>query len=245
MSCIAWGATSVLNVVDNRQHHQVRPSVFLFLDESGTSPGDPLTLVGATAYHDVAKAEAAIVAAHGRALGDASLWPNATKRQRFSEVGFHFTEDSESVRSTFLAALDSLEYRAYAAYSANAMQLEMTDLLIAMYGTLLRSVLARYRDYALTVVFEQNTSMDSLYGKIWSVLLRTVADLEFATALRGTKAAPCLAATDYVLGVTRMHLSGGALDFQERRFVALGRSFAYLIDFDDDRHLGGRKHPIV
>jgi hypothetical protein len=234
-----------LNVVANRQHLQARPSVFLFLDESGTSPKDPLTLVGATAYHDVAKAESAIVAAHGRALGDTSLWPDQTKRQRFSEVGFHFTEDSESVRNTFLGALDSIEYRAYAAYSRNAAQLDMTDLLASMYGTLLRSVLARYRDYVLTVVFEQNPTMDSLYGKIWSVLQSNVAGLESATALRGTKSAPCLAATDYMLGVTRVHLSGDALDFQERRFVAMGRSFAYLIDFDDDRHLGGRKHPIV
>lgn len=204
-----------------------------------------MTLVGATAYHDSAKAELAIVDAHARALGDASLWPDPARRQRFSEVGFHFTDDSESVRSTFLSALDSIDYRAYAAYSRNGAKRSTTDLLVAMYGTLLSSVLARYRDYALTVVFEQNPSMDALYGKIWSVLQSEVAGIESATALRGTKAAPCLAATDYVLGVTRVHFSEGTLDFQERRFVALGRNYAYLIDFDDDRHRGGRKQPIV
>lgn len=219
--------------------------MFLFLDESGTAPSDPLTLVGATAYHDVAAAESAIVDAHGRALGDVSLWPDPAKRERFSRVGFHFTEDSESVRSAFLDTLDSIEYRAYAAYAKNGAQRDTTDLLVAMYGTLLSSVLVRYRDYALTVVFEQNTRMDPLYGKIWSVLQGTVAGTDSATVLRGAKSAPCLAATDYVLGVTRVHLSGKALDFQERRFVAMGRNYAYLIDFDDDRHLGGRKHPIL
>lgn len=224
---------------------QDQPSVFLFLDESGTGPSSPLTLVGATAYHDVANAELAIVDAHARTLGNASLWPNPTRRQRFSEVGFHFTDDSESVRNSFLSALDSIDYRAYAAYSANGARRNTTELLVAMYGTLLSSVLARYRDYKLTVVFEQNPTMDPLYGRIWSVLQNTVVGIESATALRGTKAAPCLAATDYVLGVTRAHLAEGARDFQERRFVALGRNYAYLIDFDDDRHLGGRKHPIV
>lgn len=234
-----------LSMVAITENSQARPPVFLFLDESGTDPSDPLTLVGATAYHDVAKAESAIVDAHGRALGDKSLWPNSARRQRFSEVGFHFTEDSESVRNALLSALDSVEYRAYAAYAKNGGQRNSTDLLVAMYGTLLSSVLARYRDYAITVVFEQNQTMDPLYSRIWSVLQSTVAGIGSATALRGTKSAPCLAATDYVLGVTRVHLSGNALDFQERRFVALGRSYAYLIDFDDDRHLGGSKHPIV
>ncbi|TCC18087.1 hypothetical protein E0H58_35275 [Kribbella speibonae] len=99
-----------------------RLPVFLFLDESGTAPTDPLTMVGATAYHDVARAEAAIIDAYGRALGDASLWHRSSKRRRFSEVGFHFTEDSESVRNTFLSALDSIDYRAYAAYSRNDAQ---------------------------------------------------------------------------------------------------------------------------
>ncbi|WP_427889391.1 hypothetical protein ACQHIV_39210 [Kribbella sp. GL6] len=231
-------------VVDNREP-QDRPPVFLFLDESGTAPSDPLTMVGATAFHDIDKAEAAIIEAHGRALGDASLWRSSARRRKFSEVGFHFTEDSESVRSAFLSALDSIDYRAYAAYAKNDEQRSTTDLIVAMYGTLLSSVLARYQEYTLTVVFEQNSTMDSLYGKIWSVLQDTIRGIESATALRGTKSAPCLAATDYVLGVTRAHLLEGASDFQERRFVALGRSYAYLIDFDDDRHLGGRKHPIL
>lgn len=204
-----------------------------------------MTLVGATAYHDVAKAEKAITEAHARTLGDASLWPSPSKRLRFLKTGFHFADDSESVKNTFISTLDQLEFRAYAAYSRNREERDTTDLLVAMYGILLTSVLARYRNCALTVVFEQNSKLDPLYGKIWSVLQRRVSDIESAVALRGDKTAPCLAATDYVLGITRVHLSGNALDYQERRFAALGRNYAYLIDFDDDRHLGGRKHAIV
>lgn len=202
-------------------------------------------MVGATAYHDVTAAETAIKAAHQRTLGDNSQWASAEKRQKFAEVGFHFTEDSESVRTALLSALDTIEFRSYAAYAKHDESIDTAELLTSMYGTLLASVLARYRDYELTVVFEQNPMMDSIYSKIWTALKRSVYGIDNATALRGSKNAPCLAATDYVLGVTRAHLSGRALDFQERRFVALGRSYAYLIDFDDDRHLGGTKHPIV
>lgn len=226
------------------EDQQERQRVYLFLDESGTSSGDALTLVGATAFHDAAAAEVLIKSAYDRALGDASIWPHDAKRRTFAESGFHFTEDSESVRQVLLAALGQLEFRAYVAYAKNDPSQDVTDRLVTMYGTLLSSVLARYREAKLTVVFEENSSMDPLYGKMWEVLTRETA-LSDAEAYRGTKAAPCLAVTDYVLGVTRVHLAGDARDFQENRYVALGRNLAYLIDFDDDRHLGGSRHPIV
>jgi len=222
-----------------------RQPVYIFLDESGTSSNDALTLVGATAFHDARAAETLIKAAHGRALGDASIWPDDTKRRRFAESGFHFTEDSESVRQVLLSTLGQLEFRAYAAYAKNSTSQSVSDRLIAMYGTLLSSVLARYRENKLTVVFEENSMMDRHYGKIWDVLADTVHGVDDAEVFRGTKAAPCLAVTDYALGVTSVHLRGNALDFQEIRYVSLGRNLAYLIDFDDDRHLGGNRHPIV
>jgi hypothetical protein len=218
--------------------------VYLFLDESGTSSSDSLTLVGATAFHDAAAAEALVKAAYERAFSDASIWPDDAKRAAFASVGFHFTEDSESVKQVLLAALGQLDFRAYVAFSKNVPPHGITDRLVSMYGTLLSSILARYRDTKLRVVFEENSSMDPYYGKLWSVLTSSIR-LSDAKAYRGTKAAPCLAVTDYVLGVTRVHLAGGARDFQENRYVALGRNLAYLIDFDDDRHLGGRRHPIV
>lgn len=221
------------------------PEIFLFLDESGTSSQDRVTLVGATAFHDVASAEATIAAVHSRVLGDSALWPEGSKRERFSKKGFHFTEDSESVRGQLLSALATLDFRAYAAYASNDRSRGMTELLTGMYGTLLRSVLLRYRDYRVTVVFEQNPSMDKLYGKLWSVLRRSVRGADDARAYLGTKAAPCLAVTDYVLGVTRAGLSDEAREFEKGRFAGLGRNYAYLIDYDDDRHLGGTRHPIV
>lgn len=223
---------------------QERQQVHLFLDESGTSSSDILTLVGATAFHDAPAAEAIVKAAYGRALGDAAIWPDPSKREKFAESGFHFTEDSESVRQVFLAALGQLEFRAYVAFAKNDPAQPVSDRLVAMYGSLLSSVLARYRETKLTVVFEENSSMDSIYGKMWTVL-SSETNLSDARAYRGTKASPCLAVTDYVLGVTRVHFAGGARDFQENRYLALGRNLAYLINFDDDRHLGGSRHPIV
>lgn len=234
-----------VDVSNTPQRSDERQRVHIFLDESGTSADDAITLVGATAFHDVEAAESLIRAARDRTLGDASIWPDDAKRRKFAQTGFHFTEDSESVRQAFLNALGQLEFRAYAAFAKNDLSRSVSDRLAAMYGTLLSSVLARYREARLTVVFEENSVMDAMYGKIWHVLEKTVSGLHDAQAFRGTKAAPCLAVTDYALGVTRIHLSGKAHDFQENRYVALGRNLAYLIDFDDDRHLGGRRHPIV
>jgi hypothetical protein len=231
--------------VSDTQQQDNRQRVHIFLDEAGTSGNDAITLVGATAFHDVEVAESVIRAAHGRALGDASIWRDEAKRRKFAQTGFHFTEDSESVRHAFLATLGQLEFRAYAAFARNDPSRSVSERLIAMYGALLSSVLARYREARLTVVFEESSMMDSMYGRIWQVLVSSISGLGDAQAFRGTKAAPCLAVTDYALGVTRIHLAGGAHDFQENRYVALGRNLAYLIDFDDDRHLGGRRHPIV
>lgn len=200
--------------------------------------------MGATAFRDAPAAETLIKAAYDRALGDASIWRDPEKRRKFAESGFHFTEDSESVRHVLIDTLNRLDFRAYVAYAKNDASQDITDRLVTMYGTLLLSVLARYRETKLTVVFEENSAMDSLYGKMWNALTDSIW-LRDAQALRGTKAAPCLAVTDYVLGITRIHLAGDARDFQENRYVALGRNLAYLIDFDDDRHLGGRRHPIV
>jgi hypothetical protein len=202
-------------------------------------------MVGVTAVHGIGVAEAAVRRAYEVALGDSSLWPDERRRRRFAEVGFHFTEDSESVRQVFLTALNSIQYRGYAAYAKRENSTAMTEKLTAMYGTLLSSVAARYREFDLSVVFEQNSSMDALYGPIWSTLKRRVHGIGSSRAYRGAKNAPCLAMTDYLLGVTQTHLSGKAQPFQRNRFVSLGRNLAYLIDFDDDRHLGGRKHPIV
>ncbi|MGU3358001.1 hypothetical protein ACLBWJ_12165 [Microbacterium sp. M4A5_1d] len=218
--------------------------VHLFLDESGTSRNDRTTLIGATAFRDVAAAESIIRAAYETALGDSTIWPDEVRRRKFAETGFHFTEDSESVRQVLLDALGGLEFRAYVAYARNDLDQPLTDRLVAMYGTLLQSVLARYRDASLTVVFEENSAMDSLYGRLWRVLLSSVG-LREARAYVGTKLAPCLAVTDYALGITRVHLSGRARDFETNRYLSLGRNLAYLLDFDDDRHLGGSRHPIV
>ncbi|MEJ1230879.1 MAG: hypothetical protein WDM88_10190 [Galbitalea sp.] len=163
------------------------PRVALFLDESGTSSGDSTTLVGAVAFHDVGAAELAIKNAYDRVLGDSSLWSDPTKRQRFAKVGFHFTEDDESVRSILLAELGSLQFRAYAAYAATPEAGSPPDLLVTMYGTLLYSVLARYRDCETTVVFEQNSSMDGLYGRIWAALEDLDVGTENAAAFRAER----------------------------------------------------------
>ena len=116
------------------ENAQERERVYLFLDESGTSYGDALTLVGATAFHDAPAAERVIKAAYDRTLGDASIWRQPEKRRKFAESGFHFTEDSESVRNVFVDTLSHLDFRAYVAYGTNDPSQDVTSRLITMYG---------------------------------------------------------------------------------------------------------------
>jgi len=224
----------------------VTTEVYLFLDESGTSVNDSMTMVGATAFYDVRQAEDRIKITYERVLGDPSFWTGQErKRTVFRENGFHFTEDNDSVRDALLTAMGEIQFRAYAAYAKNDRTLSTAERLIQMYGTLLQSVLTRYRHARISVIFEQNPVMNSHYGQLWTALRSEINGLDSATAYIGTKRAPCLSVTDYVLGVTQAHLASGAMDYHRRRFAALGRKYAYLVDFDDDRHLGGRKHPIL
>lgn len=219
------------------------PGAHIFLDESGTSADEPYTLVCATVFADVEAAESLVASAFQRAVGNVALWPDEARRRQFSATGYHFAEDSETVRATLLEAMAQLDFRAYAVFGVNS-GVETTDRLVHMYGLLLRSLIPRYKDASPTYVFEQNTSMNGLYGQLWDYS-RSETGAPSAPVLIGDKRAPCLAVTDYVLGVTRQHLVENPPDFQERRFAALGPKFAYLVDYDDDRHYGGRKRPIL
>lgn len=219
--------------------------VHIFFDESGTSSSDRFLLAGATAYYEVAAAEERIREARDRALGDSALWSRPSARSAFETTGFHYTEDNESVRQVLLNTLETVEFRAYCAYSKNERGTDNVDRLINMYAVLLRGLALRYREHRLVFVFEENNSMDRLYSKIWA---QVAAELEVeldVTVLRGKKDAPCLAVTDYVLGVTRQHMAEDAREFEQRRFASLGSKYAYLIDFDDDRHYGGSRRPIL
>lgn len=219
-------------------------STHIFFDESGTSAGDQFTLVCATVFADVEAAESLVASAFHRAQGNIALWPNDVRRSQFAATGYHFAEDSETVRATLLDAIAQLDFRAYAVFGMNTGQ-ETTDRLVHMYGLLLRSLIPRYRGVSPAYVFEQNSSMNGLYGQLLDYAHSETSTTPVGAAFIGDKRAPCLAVTDYVLGVTRQHLVANPPDFQERRFAALGSKFAYLVDYDDDRHYGGRKRPIL
>jgi len=115
-----------------------------------------------------------------------------------------------------------------------------------MYGLLMGSLATRYSDCDLTFVFEVNSDMDRLYARIWGDLKDDAGlDDRQVVVLRGDKRAPCLSVVDYVLGITRIHLGANEQSFQGIRFAGLGTKWAYLIDFDNDKHFGDRKRPIL
>lgn len=222
-----------------------REQIHVFFDESGTSPGDEYLLVGAVAFHDVNGAESDVKAAYDRAIGSPHLWSDDEGRAKFSRTGFHHTADSEPVKQVLLDAMTSLDFRAYAAYSGNPAPESNVERMVSMYGLLMGSLSSRYRDCEIVFVFEENSDMDRLYARIWGDLLDEDGDDGRVTILRGNKKAPCLCVVDYVLGITRIHLGSNEKAFQGIRFAGLGTKWAYLIDFDNDKHFGDRKRPIL
>lgn len=88
--------------------------------------------------------------------------------------------------------------------------------------------------------------MDLLFARIWAELESSRGPSGRGVVVyRGEKGAPCLSVVDYVLGVTRIHLGTNEKSFQGIRFAGLGNKWAYLIDFDNDKHFGDRKRPIL
>jgi hypothetical protein len=139
-----------------------------------------------------------------------------------------------------------MDYRGYVAYSSNDTSDGVLERLVNMYSVLLAALYRRYRSTAVTFVFEENEQLDGLYSSIWE---QTIDAYDLGAPqvqlLIGHKDAPCLAVTDYVLGVVQAHVGSSSHPFEHRRFTTLAGKLAYLVDFDDDRHFGSRKRPIL
>ncbi len=226
-----------------------RSTMWLFLDESGTAQGDVELLVGAVAVPDIAEAERQLWELHRSAYGDNSLWVETPdKRQIFRSTGFHFTEDSWAVRDRLLSWLRTARLRSYVAISKNDSSLTFSNVerMCLMYSLLLRATYLRYRSFHLNFVFEENDQMNSFYARIWSAVAKDLQVPEdSATVLIGSKSVPGLAVIDSVLGLLRVGRRPAALPHERERLSWLVSSVAYLIDFDEDRHLGNRRRPII
>lgn len=220
-------------------------TITIFLDESGTDANSSVELVGAIATPSADRMEQGVVAAHADALADAVLWPDPQRRATFQQRGFHYVEDSPGVRERFMTNLRTLGFRAHVAYSRGGSGVSGVDLRINMYYTLMRNIVLRYRAHRVLFVFEEESSMNALYGRIVSTVREDAEQVAGAPLLVdgaiGSKHDPGLAVADYVLAAVSAALADKPNPFEWSRVnLGLPAHIAHLIDYDHGVHRRSR-----
>lgn len=66
--------------------------------------------------------------------------------------------------------LRTLNFRAHVAYSKGKSGVAGVDLRINMLYTLMRNIALRYRTHEIVFVFEEESSMNSLYGRLVAIV---------------------------------------------------------------------------
>lgn len=220
-------------------------AITVFLDESGTDIHSSVELVGAVATPNAARLENGVVAIHADALADGVLWPDPDRRETFRRRGFHYVEDSPGVRERFMSNLRTLGFRAHVAYSRGGSGVSGVDLRLNMYYTIMRNIVLRYRTHNVLFVFEEESSMDSLYGRLVATV-KEDAEQVAGSALSvdgaiGSKQDPGLAITDYVLAAVSAVLADKPNPFEWSRVnLGLPAHIAHLIDYDHGVHRRSR-----
>ncbi|WEG08918.1 hypothetical protein PU630_17015 [Microbacterium horticulturae] len=219
--------------------------ITIFLDESGTDANSKVELVGAVAVPEAAVLEQGVVRCHADVLADPVLWPDEAKRSAFRAKGFHFVDDSAGVRERFMNKMRTLGFRAHVAYSKGDSGVSGADLRINMYYTLLRNLALRYRTEQLLCVFEEESSMNSLYGRIVATVKADAEQaagcpVEISGAI-GSKRDPGLAVTDYVLAAASAVLADKPNPFEWSRVnLGLPAHIAHLVEYDHGVHRRAR-----
>ena len=215
--------------------------IWVFLDESGTHAKAERLLVGAVVAPDREALESAVAEAFGDVAAQAANWRTDEEIEAFLARGFHFTQDSVSIRNEFVRRLSTMNIRVHAAYSASGKGDAWRTRAAAMYYQLARAILARYRHCTVHFVFEHETGMNRLYRGIVELAARSVVgdgdagswgELEWDVSVGG-KDDPALGVVDYVLATLSFRLSVMRQgEFEARYAQAFAGHVAHLLDYD-------------
>lgn len=218
--------------------------------------------VGAVVAPAGEQLEASLEAEAHALLADLPAWesrpPRPDKRDRrelFAREHFHFTNDSLDIRRRALNIMLAHSVRAHVLYSHLewSTDLARADIQAGMYFTLLRNLLRRYAGAQVRLVFENESTMDALYGRI---LQHAIDGLDRQTrrsqrhprawvqARIGHKPNGGLSTVDYCLGVANLGLNNRLSDGKEAASTPhelesvsrLDRHIAHVLNFDTATH---------
>lgn len=218
--------------------------VVVFLDESGTEAGSTRLLVGAVATLDPEGLTQDVDVARSAIVADSTLWSSDKKRTKFQATGFHHCDDSVTIRDRFVEVLRTLPIRVHVGYAAPEFAgLGTTRLMSIMYSVLITNIIQRYRGLAVELVFETNSSLNSLYGRIAGhAQAEADADSNFksvVTCVIDGKGTAGLAVTDYCLALVRQGLeaeAGMAQPHEAGMVRRINPQLAHLLDFERALH---------
>jgi hypothetical protein len=218
----------------------MKPTVHVYIDESGTHEGSSRILVGAVATTANADLADSIRKSQGEALATAHHWQgNNDKRSRFARVGYHYTEDLPSIQDSLLAMLPKLSFRAHVIYSQRALRLSDEEIQIASIALLLLNTARRYKAFQINYIFEEDSAKNSLYGKLISYAAVHTGH-KHITGFIASKPDPGVSVVDYVIGIASDYLDQDSKQaFRRHRFDSLQPHLAHVLDLDTALHLSG------
>ena len=176
----------------------------------------------------------------GQLLGDPYTSGRLTKLQKW---GFHFTDDSQEVRTEFIKTIARFPIRAFIAYR-KLTEITEKDAYISLLGRLVRNRLARFQNLSCTIVYEQNpvvseSDFRAAIGDVTEELtkLGRPPHQEIHTVRGGKVDQPCLAIADYLLGVFSNYATSDTTDETPvKRFERLRDKIRLIVDVDNEEH---------
>lgn len=200
----------------------------VYLDESGTSRESERMYVGAVIVpNDTGELATVLADVRGAVLANPLLWNDERQRDRIRRQGFHFTKDSLQVRAKVLDAIAPMNFRTHLTYVYNQPLADgktigtRIDLLLGMYFGIVLTLLRRYVRIPVVFIFEQNSDLDKLFGRIVAEAVQLLPPRPaeaLVTVYRGSKDVTELSVVDYLLGVTRESYDGQPDAYKRRRF---------------------------
>lgn len=232
------------------KHARIRRTkdVFLFVDESWVEmPNEQLLAVGVVLTEDVKRISKEICELRSQILVD----PFASGRKhRLHKKGFHFSEDSEETRAAFVKLIAQFPIRAFVALKRVSNKAEFKTHYLQLLKCLLFDRLSTQFSFRCHIVVEEHSEIrqqdvDDVLESVRIDLAKANRRPVFKPSLTiaSKSDAPCMAVTDYLLGVTAKYMTEPKGETASKRFERLRDKIRLVLDVDTGNRYC-RKNPL-